>query len=73
MNILHLSRKWAWISTSVIGTDNQVSSLQDFGDSELSPIRKLKHTVNKVLSLRDKKRKIRENPLNLRYLRAKKK
>jgi hypothetical protein len=39
---------------NVIGTGNQVSSLWDFGESELSPVRKLKHTVNKVLSLRDK-------------------
>jgi hypothetical protein len=33
-------------------------------------VRTLKHTVNKVLSLRDKNGKICANPLNLRYLRA---
>lgn len=54
MNTLHLSRKCVWISTSAIGTDNQVSSLRDFADGRLSSARKLKHTVNKVLSLRDK-------------------
>jgi hypothetical protein len=38
---------------SAIGTDNKVSSLRDSG--EYSPLccRKLKHTVNKVLSLQD--------------------
>ncbi|GAB6009221.1 hypothetical protein [Dysgonomonas reticulitermitis] len=53
MNTLHLSRKWVWISTSAIGAGSQVSSLRDFWESELPPVRKLKHTVNKVLSLRD--------------------
>lgn len=54
MHTLHLSRKWVWMSMSAIGTDNQVSSLRDFGESELSLIRMQKHTVNKMLSLRDK-------------------
>lgn len=40
---------------SAIGAGSQVSSLRDLGESELQPARKLKHTVNKVLSLRDKK------------------
>jgi hypothetical protein len=34
-------------------TSNQVSSLRDFGKGRISVVRKLKHTVNKVPSLRD--------------------
>jgi hypothetical protein len=29
MSILHLSRKWAWISISATGTDNQVCPMRD--------------------------------------------
>lgn len=32
MSILHLSRKWAWISMNAIGIDRQVSSLQDISN-----------------------------------------
>jgi hypothetical protein len=49
----HLSKKWVWSSMSEIGTDRIVSSLRDLSGMRSCLVRKLKHTVNKVSSLRD--------------------
>ena len=47
------SRKWDWSSMNVIGIDSKVPSLRDLSDNSLCLLRRLKPTVNKVLSLWD--------------------